>query len=184
MKKTILILFSFILVVSFSCLLGCENAYKNMKLTLSKTEVEIELKNNTEVEPVKVVATVGGVDKKISKSVSVSTQSNCVSVACVEQEDKTTEIFITPISTIPENTAVITVKTVEGNKTASITVKVIKKPTEMTYNENYKPAIALNTQLQLNGSLAVNFGENDADATEKDVVFSLKQLSEFIFFFW
>lgn len=173
MKKglfAILILF----VGCVSLLAGCVNPYKNMVLSLSETQVEIELKNNTEdVTPVVVTASVSGVGSKVSKNVIATTQSNCISLSTTVNEDGNTEISILPVSTATEKTAIVTVATEEGGKSAEINVRLFKKPTEMFTNENYKPAVSVNGVLQLNGALAVNYGTNSDDVTEKDVSFSL-----------
>ena len=77
-----------------------------MKINLSKTEVQIELKDNiAENDPVIVTASVSGVGEDVSKALIVTTQNNCISLSTEVNDKGETEISIMPISTATEKSA-------------------------------------------------------------------------------
>ncbi len=173
MKTKILALLT-LFIGCVSLFVGCSNPYKNMKIHLSETEIKIELENKQEdIQPKVVTASVSGVGENVSKNLIVTTQSSCISLSTVVNEKGETEISILPILSATEKSAVITVASQEGGKSANISVSISIKPTEMFLNEGYKPAVSVNGKLQLNGDLAVNYGEGGDNITEKDVKFSL-----------
>lgn len=168
MKKG-LVIACLLLMCCLTLLFGCD-PYANMKLKLSASEISIEMvetetTENTNSED--VIASISGVDSKVSKRSYFTTQDSCVQITTSQNGVNT----LATIKALSVGSATIKVTTEEGNKVKYITVKVTKKPTSMATNTTYKPAVSVNGTLQLNSKSAVTYLPSDANLT--DVSYSL-----------
>ena len=153
MKKIAYIL-TMVLSLCSVFMFGCTEKYKSLKLELDANEITIEVREGEENFET-VTATVKGAKKGVSTSVIFSTQSTNITLQQLEAEGNQTQckIIATPNGT--GNSAIVTVATQEGGKTATINVNIIRAITDASYNPNYKPAISLNGRLRLDTGLAI-----------------------------
>ena len=153
--KKIAYLLTLILSVCSFFMFGCTNKYKNLKIELDNNEIVIDVAEGEESFET-VTATVKGAGKGVSTAVIFSTQSTNITLEPQEQENNATECKIIANPDGTGNSAVVTVATLEGGKTATVNVTIVRKIQSATYNTAYNPAVSLNGRLQINTGLAIS----------------------------
>ena len=172
------------LVVIASCfcgLTGCKGKYDDMTLEVSANSIELFLGetdndgktiNNT----AEFTATVGGTGEDISKELTqpALSTSGVVSVtqkSFDEETGKTT--YVVSANDVSTEPVVITVRTKEGNKTATVNVTVIKRITGMSANSGAKQDLfaVVGETKNINTISAITFEPNDTN--QKDGVWTI-----------
>ena len=170
MKKIAFVL-GLVLIISSFFIVGCSNKYKNLSLELDREEISLELGENNSNNTAEVIATVKGAGKGVSTEVIFTSLTEGVEATVKEKVKNSTTCVISVQDYISVRFAQVKVTTVEGNKSKVISINIIRKIKSVSTNENYKPAIALNSSLLLNSSEALML--EPQNTTQKDFKFSL-----------
>lgn len=167
-RSKILVVILFAMFFAFSSLLvACTDPYKNMKLTVDKSNVTIYL-GVTQDDTVSVIATVSG-SKKVLSSVFFSPDSNKVSIVETNYlgEGKT-EVKIKGL--VPCSLDV-KVQTLENNVSTKIHVDVVQPITSLTQKLSIQPYVLRGENNLIDVSKYVNF--NPSNTLQKDVELAL-----------
>ncbi|MFA5758862.1 MAG: hypothetical protein WC942_05850, partial [Clostridia bacterium] len=148
---------------------GCKSPYAKMELNVSSQEITINLPESGTAEE-EITATVTGVDKDINKDIGLSfdDQQNVITASITEQNDGQSKIKI--IAQKP-GTAILTLRSYEGEKSATVTVNVVREITDFTINSSYSPVVIAGTQKFQFDLKQISFAPYDTN--QRGLVFSV-----------
>ena len=138
-----LIVFTLLLFSTVALLTGCtKDKYKNLKLDVDKTDIEIVLSDNDEENVFSITSTVSklpkGYDGAVSFTMPVNDFIEEVDVAPQVNNGVSTAYYKAKKQGGP---VIITVKTTEGNLEKQVTVKVTKPITSLNFTQTTIPVV-------------------------------------------
>ncbi len=138
-----LIVFTLLLFSTVALLTGCtKDKYKNLKLDVDKTDIEIVLSDNDEENVFSITSTVSklpkGYDGAVSFTMPVNDFIEEVDVAPQVNNGVSTAYYKAKKQGGP---VIITVKTTEGNLEKQVTVKVTKPITSLSFTQTTIPVV-------------------------------------------
>lgn len=163
--------FAFMLIVvgSLAFFAGCFGSpYKDLKLSLSESEINIVLSDDPTENVFSVEASVSGRPKGYNGAVNFSVSSLTNSIVMLPGGQLSGGATSATFRANYPGSSIITVKTLEGNKTKHVTVNVIKEITSLDFINETLP-VPRGEQLNLLEYLV--FGPEDTN--QKAVTYSL-----------
>lgn len=183
--KKIFWIFILMMTLSVFTLSGCgKDPYKNMQLIVDQTSVEIVLDHNEDdadagQEGQQVVKNTGTLtarienkNKKQSKRVLFDIMDKSLATLAVTEKDGVYQATI--YAKAPGDT-LITVMSLEGNKIQYVPLKVIEPITGLSFDPDFKLAVAVGENYQFSNSY-INFAPTTTN--QKDVTYSLSEQYE------
>ena len=156
-----------ILFSSVMLFYGCDkNAYKNMSLSIEgSTDMEVVLNDDPSLNLFTVTALVSkmpkGYDGAVSFSVPVNDFISLKETSNKVEDGRSRAVFEAKQQGGP---VAITVKTLEGNLTTQVNVKVVKPVTSISFNSQIIPVIK-GEQTDISKYLTFNAGESSTNQT-------------------
>lgn len=180
LKQSLAVLFLFVFAFC-GILAGCNDKYKNLKVTCDRAQEGITLfVGEDQLDQTEVVFDVTGAGEEVSTKLSFSFVKN-EETRIVDIVDKTVDGTQTSLTlkAIAGGETTLVALTEEGGKSCSVKINCVVRATDMQLNSNYKAlVIAGGDPLVLDTTQILKF--TPADTTQNNVEYYLKSAIEHV----